>query len=122
MLALLASGLVQAGTGLFSDDDILNSGPLAHLVASQWVSLATWVHTTVNKAVLIALVLLHVAAILYYRLAKHRDLVRPMLTGDKELPSAVEPAQDGWGRRALALCLFFVLMSGVWWVAQSLGT
>jgi len=121
VLGLLAVGLVQVGTGLFSDDEIFNSGPLSHLVSSDWVSLSTWVHTEVSKVVLIALVLLHVAAIVYYRVAKRRDLVRSMLTGDKELAGTIEPAQDTGGRRVFALCLFVAILSGVWWGVQSLG-
>jgi cytochrome b len=121
VLGLLTVGLVQVGSGLFSDDEIITSGPLAHLASADWVSLATRLHTTVNKLVLIALVLLHVAAIVYYRVAKRRDLVRPMLTGDKELASPAEPAQDSRGSRLFALCLFLALLSGVWWGVQSLG-
>ena len=121
VLGLLAVGLVQVCTGLFSDDEIFNSGPLAHWVSADWVSLATRVHTEVNKVVLIALVLLHVAAIVYYRVAKRRDLVRPMVTGDKELASALEPARDTSASRLFALCLFVVILSGVWWGVQSLS-
>lgn len=121
VLGLLAVGLVQVSTGLFSDDEIFNSGPLAHLVSSDWVSLASWVHTEVSKVVLIALVLLHVAAIVYYRVAKRRDLVRPMLTGDKELTSAVEPARDTSASRLVALCLFLAILSAVLWGVQSLS-
>ena len=121
VLGLLAVGLVQVCTGLFSDDEIFNSGPLAHWVSADWVSLASWVHTEVNKVVLIALVLLHVAAIVYYRVAKRRDLVRPMVTGDKELASALEPARDTSASRLFALCLFVVILSGVWWGVQSLS-
>ena len=90
-------------------------------MSSDWVSLLTWVHTEVNKLVLIALVLLHVAAIVYYRLVKRRDLVRPMLTGDKELPTPVEPAHDTWGSRMAALGLFGALLAGVLWGVQRLG-
>ncbi len=122
VLGLLAVGLVQVGTGLFSDDEIFNTGPLAHLVSSDWVSRLTWVHAEVNKLVLIALVVLHVAAIVFYRLAKRKNLVRPMLTGDKELDVPVEPAHDTWGSRLLALGLFGLLLAGVLLTVQRLGT
>jgi cytochrome b len=121
VLGLLTVGLVQVCSGLFSDDEIMNSGPLAHLASADWVSLATRVHTTVNKVVLIALVLLHVGAIVYYRVAKRRDLVRPMVTGDKELDEPMEPARDTRGSRLFALCLFVAILSGVWWGIQSLS-
>ena len=121
VLGLLTVGLVQASSGLFSDDEIISSGPLAHLVSSDWVSLATRLHTKVNKVALIALVILHVGAIVYYRVAKRRDLVRPMVTGDKELASAMEPARDTVGSRLFALSLFLTILSGVWWGVQSLS-
>jgi hypothetical protein len=71
--------------------------------------------------VLIALVMLHIGAIVYYRVAKRRDLVRPMVTGDKELASAIEPARDTGGSRLFALCLFLAILSGVWWGVQRLS-
>lgn len=121
VLALLAVVLVQVSTGLFSDDEIFNTGPLAHLASADWVSRATWLHTQVNKVLLLVLVLLHIAAIIYYRVAKRRDLVRPMLSGDKELGKPVQPARDTGGSRLLALVLFAAIFSIVLWTMQTLG-
>jgi len=121
VLALLTAALVQAGSGLFSDDDIMNTGPLAHLVGSDWVSLATAVHTRFNKFTLLALVALHIGAIVFYRVVKRNNLVQAMVSGDKDLNVPVPPTQDGWQRRLLALALFFGLMSAVWFAAERLG-
>jgi cytochrome b len=88
MLGLL---VLQATTGLFSsgEDDPSVAGPLAHLIgkASDVVSA---VHS-INFNLILALVVLHVAAIIAYAAVKRHDLVRPMLTGKKRLPAATRP-------------------------------
>jgi len=80
MLLLLAA---QVATGLFADpEDFINQGPLAASVepaTRHWAS--AW-HARLANA-LLALVILHVAAIAFYRFWKREDLVRPMLTGRK---------------------------------------
>ena len=121
VLGLLAAGMFQVATGLLSDDEIMHSGPFAHLVGEDWVSRATSLHTHYNKMLLIALIGLHIAAILFYRFVKRHDLVRPMLTGDKTLDAAVEPAKDTLPTRIKALCLFVALMCGVWWAVVRWG-
>ncbi|MBK9952964.1 MAG: cytochrome b/b6 domain-containing protein [Candidatus Competibacteraceae bacterium] len=82
MLALL---LVQAGTGLFANDDILIEGPLY-----PWVSKGTsdWLSSVhrFNFNLLLAVIALHVAAVLFYLLVKRENLIHPMLSGRKQLP------------------------------------
>lgn len=96
--AFLAVLLLQTASGLFSDDEIVSSGPLAHLASGEWVSNATWYHTDVGQYVLMALVAVHVTAIMFYWLKKKQNLVKPMLTGDKllafEAPSSADKAAD----------------------------
>lgn len=106
VLALLALTALQAGTGLFSDDEIANAGPLSALVSGQWVSWLTAWHKDPGKALLLTLVVLHVAAIAWYRLRHDEDLVRPMLHGDKVLPAVVPSSHDSVLSWLLAgLCL-----------------
>lgn len=86
VLVLIAALYFQAGTGLFSNDDIDAQGPLAHNVAkatSDW--LTGWHHRSFN--ILLVLMGLHVLAVLLYALVKRHDLVRPMVTGRKRLPA-----------------------------------
>ena len=96
--ALLGFLMLQSVSGLFSDDEISSTGPFAHLVSGEWVSNATWWHTDVGQYVLMALVALHVAAIMFYWFKKKENLVTPMLTGDKLLdfptPSSADRASD----------------------------
>ncbi len=82
MLALIG---VQAGTGLFSNDDALTEGPLMHLVGkdeSDWLS---HIHS-INFKLIEAVVVLHLLAIITYAVLKRQNLVRPMVTGTKKLP------------------------------------
>lgn len=103
VLALLAALLVQAGTGLFANDEIATEGPLSKLVSGATASLMTRIHS-LNQNVIYALVALHLAAIAYYFFAKRENLVAPMITGDKRGISA-EPAQDDALMRARAAVL-----------------
>jgi cytochrome b len=82
VIALLAVLLVQAGTGLFVDDEIATQGPLSKYISSAAASLLTTVHR-VNPKILVALVVLHVAAVVFYAVAKRENLVRPMIHGRK---------------------------------------
>lgn len=82
VLAMLAVLLLQAGTGLFADDDILMRGPYADAVAKQVSELMTKIHK-LNSDVIIGLVVLHLCAIGFYFFVKRENLVTPMITGAK---------------------------------------
>jgi GNAT superfamily N-acetyltransferase len=93
VLALLAALALQVATGLVADDEIATVGPLNALVPEDWASWGTRWHKGPGQTLLLVLVGLHVAAILFHRLVKRHDLVRPMLTGDQALP-ATPPSRD----------------------------
>ncbi|NJS36673.1 MAG: cytochrome B [Brachymonas sp.] len=120
VFALLFVLMAQVGSGLISDDEITNQGPLARFVSGQWVSLANWWHKDVGQFAIFALVALHVAAILFYLYKKKENLIRPMIEGDKEMVQAVESSQDGAANRIAALVIFGLCAGFVYWV-QSLG-
>jgi cytochrome b len=105
--------LLQIIAGLFSDDEISTSGPLAKMAASVWVDRATHYHTTVGKYILIGLVLLHLGALTFYRLCKNEKLVAAMVVGDKDLDEAFESARDDTRSRLLAAIVFAVCSSFV---------
>ena len=75
----------QATSGLFVDpDDYINIGPLASSVSSATrKSMLSFHH--LGATLVLILVVLHVGIILFYRFWKREDLVRPMLTGWKEV-------------------------------------
>ncbi len=103
--ALLGLTLLQLGTGLVADDEIANVGPLNRFVSTDAGLAATSWHKSWGQWILITLVALHVAAILYYRLRRRQDLVRPMIHGDKLLPAGTPASADGRPQRLLALAL-----------------
>lgn len=121
VLALLLFLSAQVGTGLFSDDEIAAAGPLTGLVSGSVVSWATAYHKSVGKSVLIVLVLLHVVAILFYLWRRKENLIRPMISGDKALPTPVPPARDDGRSRLFAAALVAACSVVVVWVVR-LGT
>jgi cytochrome b len=118
VFALLALLAVQVGTGLVADDEIANVGPLNRFVSGATATSATAWHKDYGQVLLIVLVLLHVAAIGYYRWKKGRNLVRPMLTGDKPLPADTPAATDSAATRMLAMALAAGCAALVTWVVR----
>jgi cytochrome b len=94
VLAMLGSLLVQASTGLFANDDVLMEGPLAKHVSDRASEIATAIHD-VNAAVLLTLIAIHIAAVLFYLLAKKENLIAPMITGRKQSATPDESARYG---------------------------
>lgn len=130
VLALLLVLLAQVGSGLFADDEIAFSGPLAMLVSGETVSRLTGYHKEVGKLLLIGLVVLHLGAVAFYRVVRRQHLVRPMIVGDKLLPSPAPPSDDSpraWARAALVLVLCavavyaVVALGGSSWLASGAG-
>lgn len=92
VLAILAVLLLQALTGLVANDDSSFFGPLYDLVSRDTSDLASRIHR-LQELVIIGLVLLHIAAIVFYARVKKQDLLRPMVTGWRE--SEGEGTQGG---------------------------
>jgi cytochrome b len=115
VLALLGAVAVQVGLGLIAqDEDGLYAGPLSLLVPSDTSDAARDLHET-RFYVLLALIALHVAAILYYRL-RGRALTKAMITGRAVLDPASEPMRAGKWWAAL-LCLGVAVAIARWVVA-----
>ena len=118
VFALLFALSVQVVTGLFVDDEIAFQGPFAKYVPNAVVSIFSEIHEG-NQVVIYALIALHILAIWYYRKFKGENLVKPMITGDKEIDPSEEayylpadlgqPSKDGFLQRTLALILFSVI-------------
>jgi len=115
VVAMLGAVGLQAATGLFATDEIAFEGPLAARVSEATSLALTTVHGLGEKAIL-ALVALHVLAVAYYRFARGRDLIRPMLTGDASAAPGSVPARDDAATRALALVLLAFCAGAVAWL------
>lgn len=104
VLALLLLLLTQATTGLFADDEIFTRGPLARRVDTGWSAFATSIHLRAFWVIL-GCTVLHVLAVLAYRVLFGRNLVKPMVTGVLEVPpgAGLRAPRMGWNLLALAL-------------------
>lgn len=116
VVALLGLLLFQTVSGLFAtDEDGLLIGPLSRFISLDLSDVLTELHEEAFN-ILIALVVLHVAAILFYRVVLRKRLVGPMISGRAELEPDVAPMTPAPGSRALA-CAAAALAVTAWIVA-----
>jgi len=102
VIVMLIVLLAQAGTGLFSNDDIATEGPLAKLVSKALSDRITGAHH-LNVKLLYALIALHLSAVAYYLLYKRENLIKPMLTGFKNSAPGLGVSAQGKTWLAAAL-------------------
>jgi len=113
VLLLLGSLLLQAGTGLFANDDVMIEGPLAQHVSKDTSDWLTRIHH-INFNVLAVLISLHIAAALSYLLVKRDNLIVPMITGRKPASGVPDAPDLRGGRVWLAILLLAVSAALVW--------
>jgi cytochrome b len=115
VIAMLLMLCLQVGTGLFAVDiDGLESGPLSYLVDFDQGRVAARIHHLSFTAIQ-ALVVLHVLAIVYYRI-RGRRLIMPMITGrDPQLASDAVGLTGGGPVRATVTLIVAFLIG--WWVS-----
>ena len=104
LLALLG---FQSISGLFSNDDIAFTGPLFDLISKDRSNLLTGLHHLASNLIYV-LVALHIAAIAFYARVKKDNLVKPMITGWKDLEPG-DSAQSATGGGALAFVVALVI-------------
>jgi cytochrome b len=112
VILMLTVLLAQAGTGLFANDDIAVTGPLAKLVSKALSDRITGIHH-LNVKLLYALIGLHLSAVAYYFFYKHENLVHSMFTGFKDADAGVGDAAPDRGRNWLAALLLAACAAGV---------
>lgn len=117
VVAILLTLVVQEMTGLFAVDvDAIEAGPLSDRVDfdtgrvfAQWHHWSFWA--------LEALVVLHLAAIVFYLAYKRANLVRAMLTGRQDFAQDPKLAFAPLWRAGLAAVVAAAL---AWWVSKGL--
>ena len=117
VFGLLALLTLQVATGLVADDEIVTTGPLNRFVSSANAALASGWHKTWGQWLIITLVMLHVAAIVYYLRRKRVNLVRPMWVGDKHLPHGTPASADGARQRVGAVAIVTLCAIAAYWVS-----
>jgi cytochrome b len=116
VVAMLVAISVQVGLGLISTDpDGLYEGPLARLVSLNATDTARDIHEYWFYVVL-ALIVMHVGAIVYYKLFRGQKLLKGMFTGRLALRPGVEPMRPAKWWVAL-LCLAAAVAVARWVVA-----
>ncbi len=92
VIAILLALIAQVVLGLFaSDTDGLESGPLSPYVSYEFSQDAAALHEDAFNILLI-LIGLHIAAIVFYLLAKRINLIGPMITGSRKADDVEGPA------------------------------
>ena len=118
VLALLLVIGFQAVSGLFTTDDIMTQGPLfGHVSEAVSAAMTSW--HKLNEWVILALVALHIAAVLWYALVRRKRLVRAIITGKvdaKDVPAGTAPTQDGFAVWLRALVLGACVTVLVLWI------
>lgn len=111
MLSLLT---VQLVTGLFAVEDIAFSGPLSTWVSEETSELLTEWHEE-NFNILLAAIVLHISAIIFYRLYKKQDLLTPMLRAKVINNHGESNSRLSWRALAgVALCALVFVLILVW--------
>ena len=117
VVAILLTLVAQEGTGLFAVDvDAIEAGPLSDRVDFDTGRLfAKWHHWSFWA--LEALVVLHLAAIVFYLVYKRANLVRAMVTGRQDFTGDPKLAFAPLWRAALAAA---IAAGFAWWVSRGL--
>lgn len=118
VFALLGVILAQALSGLFANDDIASEGPLVKFISKEFSDRITWLHVEVSANLIYALVGLHIAAVAYYYFRKKQNLVKPMITGDKDIDVDAPAANDSWTTRLLAAAIFAACAACVYYLVN----
>jgi cytochrome b len=114
VVLLLVALLVQTTTGLFTNDDILWGGPLSEKVSKETSDAFSAVHRR-WWWVIVALSVLHIGAVLAYLVALRDNLIVPMFTGYKVLPTGVAKPDDAAASPVRALVLIALCGFAVWY-------
>ena len=115
VVALLGALLAEVMLGLFSaDTDGLSSGPLNYKVSDSLGETLTHWHGLMFYG-LLALIVLHLAAIAFYLLVKRENLIGPMITGARRFAEPVTPPRFAplW---RLLVCIV-IAMGAMWWIS-----
>ena len=117
ILLLLLAVLAQSIVGLFGNDEIYNLGPLNGYVSNDLgIALTSW-HRKLFY-IIVSAVAVHIAAIVYHRVALKENLVGAMITGRKSA-DVVPPEQAVTSSRTvLALTIVTALAALLAWVVR----
>ena len=115
VIVLLVALLAQGITGLFSNDEILNFGPLYGYVSNDLSLKLTSIHRQLFD-LLAAAAAVHVLAVLFHLVVKKENLIRAMFTGRKPRNQVNSSLEIQSSRLWLAAFLLLVLCAALTWL------
>lgn len=111
--------LLQITTGLFSSDEIFGHGPFSQHITGTAVQLMTAYHQSLFYLIM-ALVAIHVLAVLYHQLIRREKIIEAMFTGKKPKHNYQDIQQIRWKSVYLALAVVLVIAGVVTSIASGL--
>ena len=123
VIIILLALTIQAGTGLFSQDEgfFVTKGPLAFVVGDDTSKEITGFHKQWWEYVVIVLVVIHIAANLFYWLIKKQDLIVAMFTGKRRLPESEMPPVISFAATWLGAAIAVFAAIVIWLIANAEG-
>lgn len=118
VVILLIAILVQAVTGLFTNDEIINLGPLYAYISDELSLELTSLHRTLFYWILGA-IFLHIAAVLFHVWFKKDNIIKAMFTGNKNTEGVVDVKPIKSSRIWLAILIVIVLALALAWVIST---
>lgn len=109
VIVLLLLILAQAVSGLFTTDDIFNDAPYFGVLNDFWQTVANFVHHNVVY-VLLGFIVLHIGAILFYKVKHKENLTSAMITGKKTVNKEVN-SQGPFPWLGFIICLIITALS-----------
>jgi cytochrome b len=119
VIVILVLLLMQAVTGLFAkeDDFFGNTGPLYSLVSEETAAILTKRHHQVWGYIELV-ILLHIAANVFYWIVLKQNLIVAMFTGKKSLSASAEIPQLHFASKAKAAIVLVIAAAVVWGITQ----
>lgn len=117
VLILLSLILLQVISGLFNSDEILFSGPLYRLIDTDLQVTMAIVHDLAFD-LLLALIVLHIAAVLYHQFKLKEKIIQAMIKGSAPGKEGRAAPVSPWRAAAVALLLAAALWFGLSQVPQ----
>jgi cytochrome b len=116
LLLLLAA---QVGLGLFALDEDNVGSPLTSMVEYDTARSLAEIHE-LGFNLILAFVVIHIAAVLYYSLVKKDRIVPPMVTGSRDLPEDIEAPRIAplWK----AAVVLVITGAFAWWISKGMPT
>ncbi|MET0355726.1 MAG: cytochrome b/b6 domain-containing protein [Cellvibrio sp.] len=118
VVVLLLAILVQAVTGLFTNDEIINLGPLYAYVSDELSLELTSLHRQLFYWI-VGAVVLHIAAVLFHLWFKRDNIIKAMFTGNKNAENVVDAKPIKSSKIWLAVIIVIVLTLILIWVISN---